>query len=259
MIEIESMTSSTLSKTFGTRQPSAGNAPVTSENELQLRSWIRDAARVCRAAAQGDLEPRVLHVTPDVDPEVAELLHSINHLLDMTDAFVREAAATLVHAEKGEYYRRVLLSGMRGSFRSAAETINESTDVMEQGAIELKAAQQKRAALTADVQSANQTVAHLTLASTEIGAMSELIGTIAKQSNMLALNAAIEAARAGQAGAGFGVVATQVRNLSDKTAEATREIASKVKAIQTATSEVGGTIKAICQTLAADCVNLPSP
>lgn len=224
-----------------------------SETEQELRCWIREAAKVCRLAASGDLEPRVLHVTSEVDPEIAELMHSINHLLDMTDAFVREAAATMVHAEKGEFYRRVLLKGMRGSFRSAANTINESTDAMEAGSEALKEAQQKRAALTTEVASATQVVAHLSDASSEIGEMSDLIGTIAKQSNMLALNAAIEAARAGQAGAGFGVVASQVRSLSEKTAEATRDITSKVKAIQQASNEVHGTIRSICKTLQADC------
>ncbi|MEZ6108727.1 MAG: methyl-accepting chemotaxis protein [Pirellulaceae bacterium] len=217
-------------------------------SERELRRWMNEAVRVCRAAANGDLEPRVLHVTEDVDPEMAELLHSINHLLDMTDAFVREAAATMEHAEKGEYFRRVLLAGMRGSFGSAAQRINESTDAMEASSVALQEARQKREALTHKFESATRVVEHLTNASSEIGEMSQLIGNIARQSNMLALNAAIEAARAGQAGAG-SVSSRDRFVLSDKTAEATRDIASKVKAIQTATDQVGGTITSICKTL----------
>ena len=216
---------------------------------LQMQTCIREAARVCRAAADGDLELRVLHIAPGLDPELAELLHSINHLLDMTDAFVRESAATMIHAEHGEYYRRVLLAGMRGSFRCAAQRINESTDAMEAGARKLGEAEQKRKALTTEFESATRVVDQLAAATHEIGEMSELIGSIARQSNLLALNAAIEAARAGQAGAGFGVVAGAVRSLSDKTADATKEIAGKVKAIQKATDEVGQTIQSICHTL----------
>lgn len=83
----------------------------------------------------------------------------------------------------------------------------------------------------------------LQTSSQEIGDIIDMINTIAEQTNLLALNAAIEAARAGEAGRGFAVVADEVRNLSIKTQESTHKIENMINVIQTQVNNVMQTMQ----------------
>ncbi|MBN9673570.1 methyl-accepting chemotaxis protein [Roseibium aggregatum] len=93
----------------------------------------------------------------------------------------------------------------------------------------------------------NDQVRSLSSAAERIGAVVLLIQEIAEQTNLLALNATIEAARAGEAGKGFAVVASEVKSLAGQTARATDEISSQVSEIQTATQASVQAINAIME------------
>ena len=96
-----------------------------------------------------------------------------------------------------------------------------------------------------EAESTNEQIAGLADAAQKIGDVVNLIRDIAEQTNLLALNATIEAARAGEAGRGFAVVASEVKSLAVQTAKATEEIASQILAVQGSTSTAVDAIRNI--------------
>lgn len=92
-------------------------------------------------------------------------------------------------------------------------------------------------ALSTEVDRAAQVIQQLEEGAQDIGRVLEVIGGIAEQTNLLALNAAIEAARAGEQGRGFAVVADEVRTLAQRTQESTQEIRSMIEGLQHSSHE----------------------
>ena len=92
-------------------------------------------------------------------------------------------------------------------------------------------------------------IAALSKAAGRIGDVVKLITAVAEQTNLLALNATIEAARAGEAGRGFAVVASEVKALAAQTAKATGEIGNQITEMQSATNESVTAIKEISGTI----------
>jgi methyl-accepting chemotaxis protein len=93
------------------------------------------------------------------------------------------------------------------------------------------------------VKKSTETIEKLGDSSKRIGEIISVIDDIADQTNLLALNAAIEAARAGEQGRGFAVVADEVRKLAERTSEATRQIATMIKTVQSETQEAVDAMK----------------
>ncbi len=126
----------------------------------------------------------------------------------------------------------------------AAESAQRASNSAQNGALVVEATISVMGQIASKVQESAKTVESLGARSDQIGAIIGTIEDIADQTNLLALNAAIEAARAGEQGRGFAVVADEVRALAERTTRATREIGEMIKAIQ---NETKGAVAAMEQ------------
>ena len=150
---------------------------------------------------------------------------------EMTDSIAQLSSQSTSLATAGEE-----MSATSGDIASnchhAATNAGGATQKASQGATVVGQSIAVMTSIAERVQNAASTVGALGVRSEQIGAIIGTIEDIADQTNLLALNAAIEAARAGEQGRGFAVVADEVRALAERTTRATKEIGEMIKAIQ---------------------------
>lgn len=119
----------------------------------------------------------------------------------------------------------------------AAERSTEATNTATEGGNQVELAVRQMQQIEHSAQASAQIITDLGEKSDQIGEIVKTIAGIARQTNLLALNAAIEAARAGEQGRGFAVVADEVRNLAEQSQDAAKKIAELIKQIQDKTDK----------------------
>ncbi len=205
--------------------------PVTMQRRDEL-GQLADAARnlhrfLGETGAQLDDNARQLNSTGELIRQNADSVVSQSDLahqrIEQIATAMNEMSATAEDVARHAASVATEVNQTSGETATADTQINKAVDSMRR--------------LTDQIRSSAQTVNQLASDGRKVGDVMKVIREIADQTNLLALNAAIEAARAGEAGRGFAVVADEVRNLAAKTQEATVEIDQIISAIGTASRD----------------------
>ncbi|MGY3614286.1 methyl-accepting chemotaxis protein [Bradyrhizobium sp. USDA 10063] len=167
---------------------------------------------------------------------------------------LRGNAETLSRAANETSEKASAVASAAGQASTSVQTVATSAEQMTTSIAAISQrvtdATQRAEGAVAQARQSADTIHALSDAAEKIGAVVQLIQTVASQTNLLALNATIEAARAGEAGKGFAVVASEVKNLASQTSKATEEISQQVASIQAITAETRGAIDGISNTIA---------
>ncbi|AXS39850.1 HAMP domain-containing methyl-accepting chemotaxis protein [Breoghania sp. L-A4] len=224
-----------------------GAVAVFRDNAIE-RSRLASESEIEQAARQ-KRQQTVDSLIGTFRTEIRELLDAVGANADN----MQETARTLTGIANET-------SGQAAGAKSASEEASSNVQTVAAAAEELAASIEEISRqvttttdivgqATANAAATDSKIGGLATAASKIGDVVSLIQAIAEQTNLLALNATIEAARAGEAGKGFAVVASEVKELATQTSKATEEIGSQVAAIQASTEEAVEAIRLITETM----------
>ncbi|WP_409258703.1 methyl-accepting chemotaxis protein [Pseudomonas sp. AS2.8] len=169
--------------------------------------------------------------------EVASAAEHTSHIAQRTRDGVERQLQEIEQLATAMQEMTATAQDVAGNAGRAARAATEADGAVNQGQRLVQQNVASSAALAQEIERAVEQVRRVAEDSENIGSILTTINGIAEQTNLLALNAAIEAARAGEQGRGFAVVADEVRNLAQKTQVATGEIQSMIQRLQQGTRE----------------------
>ncbi|MBT5020661.1 MAG: HAMP domain-containing protein [Planctomicrobium sp.] len=233
----------------------------SADERERIEESIRKLQEEMSGIAGGDLTSEAVvgsDITAPISRTVNEMVHQLRQIIQNVKAATMEVGTsamqiqvTTSHLSKGSEAQSSQIVDTSAAIEEMAASIQkvaESTAESEQVALNARTVAgqgTKAVAATIDgmsrirdqVQETSKRIKRLGESSQEVGEIVELIRDIADRTSILALNASIQAAMAGDAGQGFAVVAEEVERLAERSNEATKQIGSLIKAIQTETNE----------------------